>query len=498
MSRPLALLLLRLSPLLSCTALSCTTEDCPPGTTRNAEGECSSSATGGGGDGVGDGGADGGTGPTLGELELGDPIRTDGSYYDPQALFSEFTGAVVLDPDHALLVGVMGYAVADRDDGSWLLARQGERSTRVDAAGGTAWVITGDRGFYSIDMQDPLSPVPGPLVMGGSGWTYDVAATEAAVAIAWGAEGTWLYDPAAVLSGDSAPLTVLDGDDVTAVDIAGDRMAVVDGETVQLWDIADPAAPTLLQQAALIAGGHDVALSESWLAVGLGGSGAQVFSWSDQGLAASGWFPVPGAATGVALDGEHLWVAAWDVVALARLTADGPLVLGHEDATESAFAIAAEGGRAMVADWFHSTVMRRVDGVAGPELEVTEALYFNPEGESTQRLEVRNYGATALTFTLDAPGGGFSADETTVQVEPGGVQTILVSSDGPEAAVVVGWQSDDPDEASGQVDLVPATSTVGTPHQDFSLQGFSWPDPSLSTFTLPEGEVTFLAYFATF
>lgn len=173
-------------------------------------------------------------------------------------------------------------------------------------------------------------------------------------------------------------------------------------------------------------------------------------------------------------------------------------VVAAAAATESAFAIAAEGGRAMVADWFHSTAMRRVDGVAGPELEVTEALYFNPEGESTQRLEVRNYGATALSFTLDAPGGGFTADETTVQVEAGGVQTILVSSDGPEAAVVVGWQSDDPDEASGQVDLVPATSTVGTPHQDFSLQGFSWPDPSLSTFTLPEGEVTFLAYFATF
>ncbi len=61
------------------------------------------------------------------------------------------------------------------------------------------------------------------------------------------------------------------------------------------------------------------------------------------------------------------------------------------------------------------------------------------------------------------------------------------------------WTSNDPDEGSGSVQIRGAGQTVGQPHEDFSLEGFAWPDNSPRYYQLGDqaGKVVFLAYFAS-
>ncbi|NOY28268.1 MAG: hypothetical protein GXP62_20605 [Oligoflexia bacterium] len=496
--------------LATTLSLGCAEDPCPTGSTRSQEtGWCTLDDTTGGATGPTGGSADGGTtgttatdtltGGNLGLTE-GDPIEVYGSYSNDFELFSEFTGAAIIDDDQAILVGVSGFALANRNDGSWSTTWTGERSTRVDVGGDWAWVITGSNGFYPVDLSDIANPDPWSTMYGAGSWTYDVAATDSLVAIAYGADGVWLWRAADLLSNIASPIAVIDADDATAVDIIGDSLAMVDGSTLAMWDISDPTAPTQQDLVDLNAGGMDVAASDDWVAVGLGGSGVQAFSRSDAGLEEVGWFPVPGSATGVALDGDNLWAAAWGIVALARLTPDGVAVLGHEDATESAFGIDARDGMAIVADWFHSTALHQVDGVGGPEVDLAEELWFAQDEEDSERLEIRNYGIFDLTVDLSDPGSPYSVDTTTVTLAPGDTKYVIVDSAGTGGDGTLSWTSNDPDEGSGYISLKRANQSVGSVHSDFNLDGFTWPDPTVDTFSLADtkGKVTFLAYWATF
>lgn len=478
---------------------------CPPGSTMADDGLCyldddgsgdGGSSDGGAGDG-GDGGSGDGGAPA--GLEEGDPIELLGFYQD-NTFFSEFTGVDIVDDQHAILVGVSGFAIADRDNGRWVTTHTGDRSNRVSVDGDRAWVITGDRSVYWIDVSDPTDPVVGEAAWGPPGsYQQDVSALNGLVAVAYGDDGIWLWR-AEDVDAMRNQLTTIPGDDASTVALHGDDLFLTDGATLARYDMTDPSTPSLADSWSLLAGASDLAVSDDWVAVGLGGAGVQVFARSDAGLDELGHFNVPGAATGVSLDGDNLWVAAWDEVALALLTPQGPVVLGHETAQESAFGIAARDGRAMAADWFHSTAFAQVPGVGGAEIEIPELLHFQPGVAATQRLPLRNYGAFPLEVQLDDPGGGYTLGSGTIELQPGQAVQVLVDADGSHGAATVHWTSNDPDEPSGRVELSTSDQSIGTVHQPFEAQAFTWPDPSISLVSLEDfrGEVVFLAYWAVF
>ena len=71
--------------------------------------------------------------------------------------------------------------------------------------------------------------------------------------------------------------------------------------------------------------------------------------------------------------------------------------------------------------------------------------------------------------------GGFSIgheydDRTSVVVEPGDTEIFVVSVPQSEwNPVSIGWQSNDPDEPNGVLDIQPALTSVGSLHPDFTL-----------------------------
>ena len=488
--------------------------DCPPGSARNAEDLCElfpadSAAPGQDSSET--------TSPPEAVLTYGDPLETINSTLglDPGPsgggkVFAEWVDAVVLGEGQAVLVGVTGTALLDMETYTILAQYDTNRAYRVDADPDARLVVAGTNSdglrLIELDSGSVRRWYGGPEV-----GHEDVSIDQGRILVAWRSAGAWLLDTS------FSPLAVLPATSATAAVIRGDRALYTDEETLILVDVADPTAPVELDRIALPGAGVDLDFDGTRVAVGLGGRGAVVLTVEADQLVLQGQLVVPGQVQSVSLDGDNLWMGAWEVTALAWLGEGGPVVVGHEAPLYSAMGLGARDGVAIVADWFAATGVRRIAGAAGPEIHTEDTQTFQEDGGSEQ-VTFTNYGAFPLDISLEAPGDGFSADPLTLSLVPGERGTVVVTPPtgplrdstlrwrvvtpptGPLRDSTLRWSSSDPDEPTGTVRLEAPRGGVGEPHPDFELAGFTWPDTTLTSHRLSDykGKAVFLAYWADY
>jgi hypothetical protein len=441
--------------------------------------------------------ADTGESPAPAGFTLGDPITTAAVDYD-LAASNEWTDAVLLDASTALLAGVTGYGIFDIDAGAVISTHWESRTHRVDAHGGLAIVAGRTEPPLVLDVSDPRAPVDHARGTGElrDGTAYeDVAIHDGLILMGWQDQGARFF------SDTLDELGVFPGEYVFAVALMADRALITDRESLVLLDTTDPTDPVELDRAELPGEGRDLAVSGGHVAVGMGGLGVMVLSLTDDTLTPRGQLTLPGSASGVAIDGDYLWIAGWTQVALAWLGEGGPVILGHESPNVCALGVGGGGGVAVVGDWNAATAMTLTEGVGGPELVIAETLWFT-EGGGSQSVRIDNDGIFDLTLSLSAPTAGFSADTGDLTLAPGQSHTLTITPPltrdaGPGQ---LAWTSNDPDEQSGSISLSWASMGVGSSHPDFTMQGFTLPDTTLTSFTLSDfrGQAVYLAYWAVY
>ena len=417
-------------------------------------------------------------------LALGDPITTLGADFELPSVY-EWVDVVLLDENTALLGGVSGYAIFDIDKAEVIKAWWDTRlfSVEVDLDNGLA-VLGGRIGSpMVIDISDPRNP--GEPVRGSGdlddGTAYeDIAIDDGLIAVGWQESGVRFFSTALLELG-SFP-----GNDVFAVALVGDRALITDERELILLDISDPTAPTELTRTTLPGEGRDIDISGSRVAVAMGGIGVMVLTLEDDVLTTVGQLTPTGSAQAVSMDGDYLWIASWDVVALAYIGEGGPVMLGHEEPNQSAIGIAAGFGRAVIGDWASATVMELTEGVGGPELVIPREIWFTENG-TDQDIRLSNNGLFTLELTFEPASDGFSVEEQALTLEPGESYRLTITPpENPKQPGVLPWSSNDPDEPSGELILNWANLGVGSEHPDFTFQGFDLPDTTLTSTTLSD------------
>ena len=517
--RPLALLgALLLAP-------GCTGGECPPDSARDSTGNCTQVD---GGDESGDGGSgdDGGSGSGSGDeggsgsgdegdsgsgsgddtgggalpLTHGDPItvvaqRSDsGEGHD----LVEWMDAEVLSPEHGLVSGQGGWATIDLETGETLFKSGEPRTYRLAVSGDRAVLGRRTGNLVMLDISDPVEPAVLFQERPFEGYHEDVAMDGDVVLVGYLDEG------AAILDGSLQTLGVIPVDDAFAVGLRGDRALVTSDSTLSLWDVSDPATPAQLDEIELEGEGRDLAWGEEGhVAVALGGNGVDVFALSGDVLSRSGHLDLAGSAFGVDIDGDYLWIGAWEVVGLAWLGQGGPVIIGHEEPAESAMGIGAGEGLALVPDWKWQSVLKVEEGLAGPELVAPSRVYYPVGTEDPQPLRLSNGGAFDLEVRLGTPSHGWSWDEEPVTLAPGesGQWILTPPSGGSEGHAEIPVSSNDPDEEELPIELMAATNTVGQEHPAFSLERFTWPDTTVDLYSFDPAsteKITFLVYFALY
>ena len=436
------------------------------------------------------------------DLDLGDPISTTSTF--PQlnnggggsgggpGIMYEWTDATVYNDQYAIQVGVSGASVVDRDSGEILHSAPNlNRAYRVDSDGETIiigsrtdqvsfWTLSG----YEMSLVYTIQP---------SGTHEDVAVDDDVVAITWRTDGLKLYQP------DGALIKTISAEDAFTVDIFENTLVYTDKTDLIILDITDPASPTEMDRIELPSEGRDLAFNGDRIAVGMGGNGVITFVKDGESFAEQDRFIFDGAALSVALDGDHLWTATWNSVWLSWLGETKAIHLGQETPYFSAMGLDAEGGRAIIADWYHSTVMVQNEGVWGPEVSLPPERFFASDEEDTQVIPIPNYSSQELTVEFTTP-QGFSMTETSISVEPGKTEyTRITSPTSNWHTMILEWTSNDPDELSGQIELKAANDGVGSPHEDFELPLVS-AEGLLGNVRLSDyqGKVLFLAWWSDY
>ena len=437
------------------------------------------------------------TADTTDPLDLidGDPILTRASWPGESSKGYEWLDASMLSSEYALLVGVSGYGVQNLSDAS-VVPYTDTRGYRVAASAGLAVVGSRTEPLLVLDVSDPTAITEharGSGEMRDGSYYEDVAInSNGLVMVGWQEEGARFFGP------DLSEVATFPGDDVFAVALHEERALLTDGTDLILLDVSAPSSLVELDRVSLPGAGRDLDFDGSRVAVGMGGLGVMVLAVEDDALVEQGQLTLPGTALSVALDGDYLWIGAWEVVGLAWIGEGGPVMLGHEDPAESAMGLAAGDGVAAVGDWGQATVMEAVVGTAGAEVVIPASLYFTDSGAS-QSLHISSGGYSALTVTLSTPDHGFSAAAQTYELAPGESASITVTPPASsEGDGTLAWTSSDPDEPSGSVALSWSSIGVGMAHEDFTLQGFTAPDGALDSYTLSaqKGPV-FLAYWSS-
>ncbi len=410
----------------------------------------------------------------------------------------EWVDATMLTDRYGLTVGVGGWAVVDVETGERIFRDTVPRAYRVDNDGQTLVATTRQGQVLRADLTDPTAPLKGQdYFMGGDAANEDIAVEGDLVLVGWTSEGGVLYD---LTSEQGDPVGRLPVDWAFAVGLSGSRAVVTSHTELSLWDVSDPSSPVGLDAVDLGAEGRDLDFDGTRIVVATGGAGVEVFRVEDDTLAAAGSFSVPGSAMGVALDGDHAWVSAWETVVLAYLGGEEPLVLGHEDVAQSALGIGASNGRAVVADWFFVSLLERQEGLAGPELVTQDAVWLSGSEEPVLH-PVRNGGAFDLEVQVAAQ-GEVAVEPETLSLAPGERANLVVTpSPSPSDPFASLWlTTNDPDETEVEIRMSQPEGNIGSTHGSLELQGFTLPEGTPQAFVLDDqrGKVVLLVYFALF
>jgi peroxiredoxin len=432
------------------------------------------------------------------EWALGDPIEWIGSEGERgrgQTMedLEEWVDAAVLTADIGLVVGQGGAKTIDMTTGGELQLLSQDVGYHVEAQDGLAVIATKHAGVLLLMDTSSPSQVSLTQTLDLGMIHQDIALDESRILVALQSEGALLMDTQGTLI-STLPTHAY------GVGLDGDRAVSTDGPELVLYDISQTPAVEL-DRIELEGSGLDVEFDGSTIAVSLGGHGTQVLSADDDSLQTRAVLDTPGAVYSTELAGDHLWIASGEVVALAWVGSGEPQILGHETPAWSAMGIGAGFGRALVADWWSTTVLESVSGVAGPEVHTSEALYLTEVSQGRELLQVSNGGAMTLEFEIEPQAGGFEVDPMQFSLEPGASKNVSVRAFNPgEYSGSLRWNSNDPDEPTGEVRVEAARESLGSEHADFTLASFSWPEssPELITLSDARGSVVLLSYFATF
>ena len=436
--------------------------------------------------------------------EVGDAILTSGTFPDPPSnggqIMYEWVDVAVYDDAYAVQVGVSGVGLVSRVDGRVLDEQNNGRGYSVDSDGDL--IVVGSRtervGLWRFQEGEVLTPAG---FIEGAGVHEKVAVDDELVAVAWRNRGLKLYQSTT----DVQLLTTISATDAYAVDLADDRLMYSDADEVVFVDVSDPVNPTELDRVQLDSEVRDIDFDGSRAAIGLGGNGVVLFEMDNDRFIERGSALPPGSVFSLSLDQDHLWVASWATTTLYAIQETGLLPLAQEDPVSSAMGVAASGGRAVVADWYRSTVLEQVDDRWGAEIHLPIAMRFR-EGESiSQPLWVYNYGAQPLEIAFTDIPSGFSVehsgdDRQSATISVGGSTIFSVSApNGSWAPGTIRWTSNDPDESTGVIEIRPSNSGEGSLHPDFALPLVSRNGAEgtsrLSDF---EGKVLFLSWWSDY
>lgn len=396
--------------------------------------------------------------------------------------FWEFLDAGFVDEERVAFVGVGGLLMADIETGAELYRDEGlPIANRMALDGERAWLANGSLEVVEVQLgSDSLTWSEQRT----EGQAIDVAAQDGLLYLAAGHLGLQVFEDGSLVGsfGGDEP-----GARASVVVVEGDRALLLDQDKLTLLDLSTPSSPKQLDQTLLEVPGRDLALQGERAAVGLGSAGVQLFSLAGDRLEEAGELELPGSALRLALDEELLWIAGWELTALAHWPeGEEAVIVGHELPRQSAMGVAAQGGLAAIAGWGENQLLEAT-GSKGPELHLPEEVQVEPG--STRRLNITNWGAQPLELEL--------AGES-LEIAPGGVAAITLELQD-ESVTDLDWTSNDPDEPSGSLKLSPTDEILGTEHVDFTLEGFEGFEGEIQTTTLSEhrGEVVLLAYWSS-
>jgi len=433
------------------------------------------------------------------ELSFGDPILTLGSHVEGGAgepITYEWVDAAPINDDWAIVVGQGGYGIVSMADGELVHQERERRALRVDSDGQHAILGTRSDGLLLVDVS-PGEATRGAVSLRPAGLrgVHEGVAIDGSRILVGARDGGGL-----LLDLDGTSLGVLPASDAFAVGLSGDRAIVTDDDILLLYDITTPSEPIELARATMSGEGRDVSWHGDTLVVGMGGVGTSFWSTEGDALRHRGDITTSGSALSVATDGTYAWIGAWEVTVLVDLQDDEPRLLGHETPVYSALGVASSNGRAMVADWFASTALEAVPGVAAPEVEGPDTLWFSALDEPSRAATFRNHGPLDLEVSLEVDGeANLSEDAFTVGAYSSHQVTVEWTGDRTRGTYIH-WTTNDPDEPTGTLALRLADQGVGTLHEDFTLPGIELPDGDESTWTLSDtrGKAVVLVYWALF
>lgn len=424
---------------------------------------------------------------------FGDPITTIDYEFENGV---EWMDAVVVDETRAIVAGVSGWAWYDLENLERLVDHRGHRTYRVTVDTSTERAYFATRSG-NIEVADLSTDSPGPVELPGpkitQGYHEDIAADGGTVLLGGLDEGL------IVLDSDLNRLATISAEEAFGVALLGDRGVYADGDQLILLDMSDPTSPAELSRATLRGTGRDIEMNAAHVAVALGGNGVDVYEVVDDELVLDGTLGLPGSSFGVSLDGDWLWIAAWEVVGLAWLGEGGPIMVGHEPPTQSAMGIGAMGGVVALADWQNFTIMQHEPDLAGPEFHDISPIWVDPSSTDPVAVTFTNYGAFDLELEL-TPSQGFEFSKSSLTLGAAGSETVQLTPPGDQGDLAtVLYTTNDPDEEAGQLTIQSKSTQAGSTHQDFELVGFTPPESSLETYMLSDyaGKVVLLDYFTT-
>ena len=436
---------------------------------------------------------DTGTAPVL-PLVYGDPLELVNVGTVGGSKAWHMLDVVALDDEVALASGNGGLALVELASGDQRWIESYGRTYDLAWDGGLERAYLGSREeeVLVVGLSDRERPETLGSFSDWEGYHEDLAADSGRVLVAAPQTGAVLVDGQSL-----EPLATIPAGWAAAVGLHGDRAVVGDAAELVLYDLSDPASPRELDREAVRATARDIDFDGARVGVALGGHGVAALDVVDDDLVLRGQLELPGACYGVALDGDELWASAWSEVALVWLGEGGPVVVGTEPIDTATVGISAHGGRTVAADWFGTTVVDRVEGLAGPELVVPETAWSDRDDPPTATVRIANLGAIPLeveprlgTVSLDA-----------LLLEPGESESVVVTGEpGQVLSTTLELLTNDPDEPQVAVEVRTGEQSVGLPHEELELQGYVYPDTNLTPYRLSEqrGRVVFLAYFALY
>jgi hypothetical protein len=249
---------------------------------------------------------------------------------------------------------------------------------------------------------------------------------------------------------------------------------------------------------------QDLVLSADGLTLyaAVGGAGIEIFSLDDPakpeslGTVATGY-----SAVSVALGDGLLWASTLqDIVAFDLADPRTPQRINTEETEQWAMAIAAEGDRAIVADWAWVSTFQRTSLEPAPDLDPASThLYIDEEGEELL-LELSNLGeASLLLGSASASDDRLSIWAESTEIEPDQSASLRIDySGGGDLDASICLASSDPDEPQVQIQIVDGPTgdrlSLGSEAPDFELEDL---DGNLYRLSDQRGRPVVLIYFAT-